>query len=553
MRQVGAALAAVALVACSSKNNNSSAPTPYVPPPASTVVDDPGPMKIRREISLIDGVTPPPNPNGNKATPAEQNKVRVVRYRVDADPPLPARAIVVMMPGFQAGAGAVDGIARAIVRRSTTGDALEAWAIDRRSNLLEDTWGTDVAEVRQDPQQARDYYWNGKTVEGKTFGGFLAGPESPWASEWGIATTVGDLHNVIAKIPQSDRATRTILLGHSLGGGVATEYAAWDFGAPGAADLAGLVLVDPVTGNEGKPPSTVDRTLYENGKGPTQPGVVADIRNGATFYALPFLGTKALAVAEIVSMASFFSPTSIDVDPDRDSVASVLLSVSGVPKMTNLAAFGVAFDDDSMPIPILQVKCGTLTGGAVGSYQSVLGGKAVHPTDPKATYDWITYDKTNPTENTSLVDFARAWFQGPNLNLGEWYFPQRLSADVGAAITINIADDDWRSSVYGIKAKYGAKIDVPILGVGSYLVTDVAQFDGLKAIAAPIRAGLPSGGKARTDPDAFTATLYPELSHVDVVAGADVPGSKVGAWYDQVTAFVRKATPTGGVAVPVLP
>ncbi len=119
----------------------------YSPAPASRVVEM-SPLRIRREIFVIDGAVPPPNPQGNVATPPEQNRVRVVRFRVDAAPPRPSRAIVVMMPGFLAGAGSFDGLARAIVRRSTDTEALEAWAIDRRSNLLEDTHGLDVAEFR---------------------------------------------------------------------------------------------------------------------------------------------------------------------------------------------------------------------------------------------------------------------------------------------------------------------------------------------------------------------------------------------------------------------
>src|SRR5512143_3318218 len=89
----------------------------YAPPPASIVVEQ-GAVAIRREAFVIDGVAAPANPLANAATPAEQNKLRVVRYRVDADPPLPARAVVVMMPGFLGGAGSLDSLARAVVRRS---------------------------------------------------------------------------------------------------------------------------------------------------------------------------------------------------------------------------------------------------------------------------------------------------------------------------------------------------------------------------------------------------------------------------------------------------
>ena len=118
--------AALSVSACGSDSPAPTPPTPpaYAPPPASTVVEE-GEVKIRREVFLVPGVKPPKNPvaAANAETPAELDFVRVVRYRVDADPPKPARAIAVLMPGFLGGAGSYDPMARAIVRRSAGGDA----------------------------------------------------------------------------------------------------------------------------------------------------------------------------------------------------------------------------------------------------------------------------------------------------------------------------------------------------------------------------------------------------------------------------------------------
>ncbi len=457
---------ALPLAACS------SSPSAPAMPPASVVVDDPGAVKIRREAFVIDGVVAPANPNGNAATPPEQNKVRVVRYRVDSTPPKPARAIVVMMPGFLGGAGSLDGVARAIVRRSTDTDAFEAWAIDRRSNLLEDTYGEDVAESLHDASYARSYYVDGDPVFGKTFDGFLSGPSLPWASEWGAAVTLGDLRKAIELVPEADRAARVVLLGHSMGGALAEEYAAWDFdGTPGYAELAGLVLVDGETGNEGDPQSPIDQSTYENGaptssQGPfPQLGVVKDIRAGNVFVQLPFLGDKAYAVSEYVAMLARWAPKEVAVDPGRDDLLAILLGQSPMPALTNRAAFGFAFDSDSCGLQIAAISCGAGTGGAITSYQSALGGTLVHPSDPSATYDWLEYDATNPKENTSIDDAARAWYEGPQLNFAEWYFPQRLPIDVGAALTLNIPSGDWRVQ-YGLLAEHGAQIDIPVLATG---------------------------------------------------------------------------------------
>ncbi len=528
------ALTVLAVAACSS---SPPAPT-YTPPPASIVVDDPGPVKIRREAFVIDGEVSP-------GTPADQNKVRIVRYRVDSDPPKPARAIVVMMPGFLGGAGSLDGVARAVVRRSTDTDAFEAWAIDRRSNLLEDTFGVDVAESLHDASYARSYYVDADPVFGKTFDGFLNGANYPWASEWGAATTLGDLRKAIALVPQADRASRVILLGHSMGGALVEEYAAWDFaGTPGYSEIAGLVLVDGETGNEGDAQSPIDQNTYENGsptstQGPfPQLGVVKDIRAGNVFLQLPFLGDKAYVVSEYVAMLARWAPKDIAVDPARDNLLSVLLGQSPMPKLTNRAAFGFAFDSDSCGLQIAAIACGAGTGGAITSYQSALGGTLDHPSDPAATYDWIEFDASNPVENTSIDDAARAWYEGQQLNFAEWYFPQRLPIDVGAALTLNITAGDWRTQ-YGLLAEHGAEIDKSVLATGS-VVAKAGAYDKLQAL-------LP-----RKDPDAFTTLELPTLTHIDWVVGTDVPGSPVAQWYDALVAFALKQTPAGSTTVPIV-
>jgi hypothetical protein len=550
-------IVSVGVVGCSS---STPPPAPFAIAPASTVVEDPGTVKIRREIFLVDGVTPPPNPIGNVATPPEQNEVRVIRYRVDADPPVAARAIVVMMPGFLAGGAAFDGLARAVVRRSTATDPLEAWAIDRRANLLEDTWGLDVAEVTHDTSNATNYYFDQQPVEGKTFAGVLGGGQIPWESEWGLATTVGDLRNVLSLLAPADRKSRVVLLGHSLGASIVEEYAAWDFaGSPGYDDVAAIALLDGVTGSEGAATSSIDQPTYENGGMMSASGLnvmtpgVTSIRQGDTYTTLPFLGTKAYIVAEYTSMRATWTPTVVEADSERDNLLGVLLGVSPVPKMTDRAALGFAFDEASCPLTFIRISCGEGNGGAITPYTSILGGTAVQPSDPSATYGWTDYDQTTPSKNTSLDDFARGWFQGPGLNFAEWYFASRLTLDAEAAGTLNIAGSDWRATDYGLLATHGASIDAPILAVALALIGSASSYDALGALVAPIGAGRPSAGKARTDPAAFTSAYIAGMEHVDGISGADVPGSLPNQWYDMLVAFALQQTPAGGVAVPIQP
>lgn len=539
-------LLAPATLACSSGSGSSSTgPAPFSPPPASTILSDPGPVAIRRELMLVPGVTPPSNPVLHAATPPSQNVVRVTRYRVDADPPKPARAIVVMMPGFLGGAGSVDGLARAVVRRSTAQDSYEAWAIDRRANLLEDTWGEDVAEVLQDPSQAHAYYFEGAEVQGKTFSGFLTGAAMPWLSEWGLATTVGDLHNVLALVPAADRSSRVVLLGHSLGASIVEEYAAWDFsGTAGFHDLAGLVLVDGVAGVEGQSTLPVDQTTYEQGGAMTPGGfgpslgLLKDIRPGNTVFTLPFLGEKVYATAEYVAMAAHWQGPTVTADSNRDDLLSVLLATTPLPRMTNRAAFGFAFNRDSAALSFIAVSCGEPTGGAVGPVTSALGTTIQAPTQANATYGWVEYDQSNPRGNTSIDDFARAWYEGPQLNFGEWYFTQRLVLDPPVAGTLVMSPADWPVQVYGLAAEHGRDIDVPILGAACALEQTTSVFDALAATVT-------------TPASKFQTIAQPQLTHLDCVDGTDDPGSSVQHWYDEVIAFAQSATPSGGVSVPI--
>lgn len=532
--------------------------TAYAPPPASTIVED-GAVEIRREVFLVAGAEAPPNPEYDgpeAATPAANNFVRVVRYRVESDPPKPARAVMVLMPGFLGGAGSYDALARAVVRRSTSADSFEAWAIDRRSNLLEDHHGLDVAEVTKDTEAARAYYFDGTEVEGKTFAGFLGGPDMLYASEWGMPTTIGDLRNVIDLVPGAEQRGRVVLVGHSFGATIAEEFAAWDFdGKAGYEDLAGLVLVDGVSGSEGDAEPPLKQDQYENGgPGPfgMSPGVNG-VRKGSTYFALPILGVKVLSIAAIASMRAVFAPDEIVEDLDRDEAFGTLLSLGEIPKMTNRGAAGLAFDDASNGISFAAVSCGTTKGGPMEEYDSLLGGKLEHPSDPTATYDWVEFDETSPAEHTSLDDLARSWFEGPGLDFAEWYFPYRLTMDGPIASTLVLKAGDYAYDLYGMRAVHGAKMDLPILAAAAGLVPDPASWDKLKTLVidVPIGPGRPLAGTPRTSEDAFRVIDVKELTHIDPLSGADTGSGKVSGWYDALVEFATKNTPEGGVTVPI--
>ncbi|MDH3687050.1 MAG: hypothetical protein OEP95_12535, partial [Myxococcales bacterium] len=67
--------------------------------------------------------------------------------------------ILVLVPGFQGGAGGFEILAEQVMRRglSDHGRVFEVWAFDRRTNLLEDTEGLDIAERTLDAQIGLDW------------------------------------------------------------------------------------------------------------------------------------------------------------------------------------------------------------------------------------------------------------------------------------------------------------------------------------------------------------------------------------------------------------
>ena len=148
------------------------------------------------------------------------------------------------MPGTQGGAGDFTLDARYLVKHDRD---LQVWAIDRRTQALEDTSVFAEAENGQvSLQQAFDYYlgwiFNGGNPA-KHFQ-FRDPNADPYAREWGMAVALNDARAVVLKARAHGRR-QVVLGGHSLGASLTVAYAAWDFnGHPGWKDLEGLVLID---------------------------------------------------------------------------------------------------------------------------------------------------------------------------------------------------------------------------------------------------------------------------------------------------------------------
>ena len=152
--------------------------------------------------------------------------------------------VLVLMPGTAGGAGDFTLAGRELVDRIP---GLAVWAIDRRSQPLEDTSVFEELQAGDATlQEAFDYYL-GWIVNGGTPADhfdFINPDDHGYARRWGMRTALNDARVVVNRARAGGR--RDVWLGgHSLGASLSAAYAAWDFGGrPGYRGLAGIVLID---------------------------------------------------------------------------------------------------------------------------------------------------------------------------------------------------------------------------------------------------------------------------------------------------------------------
>jgi pimeloyl-ACP methyl ester carboxylesterase len=425
-------------------------------------------------------------------TPEALNKAYFVRYSLPHDGK--AKAVIVLMPGFLGGVANFDRVARGIV---TADPSLEVWAVDRRSNALEDRAVLDEAWTKRDPMLA----WRYHIRDAGTPKGFT--PRQPkelgFMGYWGLETHLEDLRRVI--LFARGYGTRVILGGHSLGAAMVSLYAGWDFaGAAGYKDIDGLILLDGAAGNTGG--SGITEKAYLEGQpgalGISTPGVRALEGGTATpyFNALGFdpLGLSKLSAASL--LAGF--------DPSGDSPGGI------VPyRASNLAAGLVTGDDNYSPISIFSISAGRATNAQIainglgiilGSGLTTLEVTGIAPGSNRV--EWQTPPQDDAVEVTDPLDFARRFYT-PNGDFEEWYFPLRLSLDISAA---GLESPAWASTLH---VRHVAETKLPTLAAiaGRGIVTAETAFKPLEA-----KTG-----------QSIEKKLLPGYTHLDVLAARANP------------------------------
>ena len=398
--------------------------------------------------------------------PAATDKVFVTTYGSAS-----AKRVLVLVPGTNGGAGNFAALGPDIVARVP---GVQVWAFDRRSEGLEDRTGFKAG----DPDTAFGYYFEQQPLNGRTFDLGL-GSTALYGADWGLRTQMNDLRRVVSLARDGGRRT-VVLGGHSVGASEAVAYASWDFaGRPGFKDIAGLVLIDggggakARTARERADLATRERELPAQIEAAKKKPYLDLLRIGAPFASGLFseLGALyALKQPKVRSRVQDFSLLPKNLKPP-------------VPA-TNEAQFGYAFDAKTSP-------------AALGLIHATVGGLAASG-DPRG---WVDNGLT-PVQRLARIF-------GGNPGGAEWYFPLRLSLDLGAA-GVASAKGLTRTALtnrLGLRAWDRSRIDVPLLAYQTSLS----------------KGGVLRGARSLVAGSKIPRSVYvddPRASHLDPLAAA---------------------------------
>jgi hypothetical protein len=422
---------------------------------------------VRVEKHVIAGFNEP-------HTPTELNKAIYLRfYSAETSQP---RAIVVLMPGIFGGATNFDLMARTIISQDKS---LEVWAIDRRSNLLEDHSKLIESWRTKDPLIA----WRSIVRDAGKQNGFSARTQQEVAfmGYWGLETHLGDLRNVIFEARA--RAPKVLLGGHSLGSVLVTMYAGWDFagqagpGTVGADSIDGLILLDGAAGNTLA--ADISQADYENGfdSGFAKTAGSKGLESGQATPYFDALGISPTGLAKLSSAALLAAS-----DPNGDSPGGFVPYPA-----SNLAAGllgNAGGDNDYSPIPAFSLSAGHANGATAGNLFAVLltgwngfsVGTITGPLPGSGRVEWVA-GRPGEQEFTDPFDFAKR-FWSPLADYQEWYFPARLTLDL---LAVRLEAPAWAQAKMPLMHLGHLKLPILTAIGGRGVVTESNAFSKLEA------------------------------------------------------------------------
>jgi pimeloyl-ACP methyl ester carboxylesterase len=187
---------------------------------------------------------------------ADLNRATYTRYKFRSPPSPVPDAILVLVPGFEGGAGGFQLLAENLIPRAyvETNKVYEVWAFDRRTHQLEDLEGLDLAERERDPFLALNWLFGDELAlpldPFARRAEFYGSTDVPFIANWTSLVHTRDIDAVV-DAARAASTNRVFLGGHSAGTGFAARYAATnlapdplDPAAPGYDKILGLVLIE---------------------------------------------------------------------------------------------------------------------------------------------------------------------------------------------------------------------------------------------------------------------------------------------------------------------
>ncbi|HME73820.1 MAG TPA: hypothetical protein VKM54_28740, partial [Myxococcota bacterium] len=216
------------------------------------------------------------------------NKARYTRFRLDdsredwrndsRESREKPDAILILIPGFEGGAGNFRILAQNLLKRAKRDHnlVLEVWAFDRRTNQLQDTAGLVLAGEALDPALGENWLFGtelGLPLDPRlsrraVF--YNAQDDVPFLANWTNLVFSRDIDAVVQEALKHVRHGNVFLGGHSAGTGFTARYAATDFNItpictdkpkPGYKNLRGLVLLEGTGGSTSADSSLTDDSL----------------------------------------------------------------------------------------------------------------------------------------------------------------------------------------------------------------------------------------------------------------------------------------------------
>ncbi|MEH6798521.1 MAG: hypothetical protein V7681_04370 [Halopseudomonas sabulinigri] len=531
---------------------------------------------------------------------ADLNQARYTRYALADQTNLQPDAILVAVPGTLGGAHNYFRLAENLMADAqAAGLVMEVWAFERRSVLLQDTVGLNIAEAEKDPLIAVNFLFGQEldlplSPELDRHAVFYDQTDVPFMANWTPQVFSQDIDVVVELARDAARNGNVFLGGHSAGTGFVARYAATDFnlsgsGAPepGYAKLRGLVLFEGQGGSlRTTAPTSVELDAVE---ATADGGLYAAAQTGkvSSYINAPGLGPKQLVSSEVLGMQMAFEETingeqavlQQTFGPDRNGAGnSVYQQVEGYNDrafpVTAGAALATFQDDDNQPTPQFY----HLSMGALGALNA------------DGLVEWLDNDQPLPAsaftdngpapasvlsaklfwgvevEPVNLARLTAALFVGET-NYSDWYYPS-TGLLIGNNATVGGANLGLDTSALSLPVALGGRgrsdivnqtqaqqIDVPVIGFGGTngLTPVPGIWRGFANAIAPCSA-LSCDGTSRMLSGANDFSAFPTFggaeggfevymsegySHNDVLAADDDATNNV---IDPLLAFIERNT-----------